>query len=60
MQPGQPTRREMEQTLAERFGYDDYESFRQGVVQSIGKGGLRKLEKELDRYGPADQTASPR
>jgi hypothetical protein len=45
----------MERTLAERFGYSDYESFREGVVRSIGKGGLRRLEKELDRYGPPAQ-----
>ncbi len=50
----QPSRRDMEQVLAQRFGYSDYDSFRAGVVQSIGKGGLKKLEKELDKYGPAE------
>lgn len=49
-----PTRRDMELVLAQRFGYDDYESFRAGVVKVLGKGGLKKLEKELDRYGPPD------
>jgi hypothetical protein len=49
-----PTRREMELVLARQFGYEDFESFRAGVQESIGKAGLRKLEKELDKYGPAE------
>jgi hypothetical protein len=50
------TRKEMEQVMAQSFGYDDYESFRTGVVSVLGKGGLKKLEKELDKYGPPEQT----
>lgn len=48
------TRKDMELVLAQRFGYEDYESFRTGVVKVLGKGGLKKLEKELDKYGPPD------
>lgn len=54
----QPTRKDMELVLAQRFGYEDYDSFRAGVIQSIGKGGLKKLEKELDKYGPAEPPAT--
>lgn len=53
-QADQPSRAAMELSLAQRFGYSDYDSFRQGVVKTIGKGGLKKLEKELDRYGPPE------
>ncbi len=49
-----PTRKDMELVLAQRFGYEDYESFRTGVVKVLGKGGLKKLEKELDKYGPPE------
>lgn len=49
-----PTRREMELTLARQFGYPDYESLREGVQRSIGKAGLKKLEKELGKYGPPE------
>jgi hypothetical protein len=50
----QPSRKDMELTLARNFGYEDYESFRAGVTRSIGQGGLRRLEKELEKYGPAE------
>lgn len=55
-------RKEMELALARQFGYDDYESFREGVSQSMGKAVLRRLEKELDKYGPAEggDAAEPR
>jgi|GEM_PF-2536255 len=56
---GKPTRQDMELTLAKQFGYEDYESFRAGVQKSIGKAGLRKLEKQLDNYGPAPGTEGP-
>lgn len=39
----------MERALAESFGYPDYESFRQGVAEKLGKGVLRRLEKQLER-----------
>lgn len=52
-----PTRREMELTLARQFGYEEYDSFRAGVQRSIGKAGLKKLEKELDKYGSPEAEA---
>jgi len=52
------SRKEMEQALAESFGYPDYASFREGVAETLGKGVLRRLEKELEQMtgeaaGPA-------
>lgn len=43
------SRKEMEQALAESFGYADYAAFRQGVAETLGKGVLRRLEKQLDQ-----------
>lgn len=57
--PNLPSRAEMERALAERFGYPDYQSFRQGVVRTIGRGGLKRLEKELERYGPPAPEGPP-
>ncbi|MDQ7793759.1 MAG: hypothetical protein RDU89_04980 [bacterium] len=48
-------RHEMEMALAQKFGFPDYESFREGIVATLGKAGLKKLEKELDKYGPGEQ-----
>ncbi len=47
-----PTRAEMEQALARQFGYADYASFREGVAQTLGTQVLRRLEKQLEKYGP--------
>ena len=43
-------REDMELVLAKQFGFEDYDSFREGVVKTIGKLGLKKLEKELDKF----------
>lgn len=51
-------RKEMELALARQFGYEDYESFREGVSQSMGNAVLRRLEKELEKY-PDDEPAAP-
>ncbi len=53
-------REDMELVLAKQFGFEDYDSFRTGVVKTIGKMGLKKLEKELDKYPRHDEVgASP-
>ncbi|HEX6989459.1 MAG TPA: hypothetical protein VF282_08315 [Bacillota bacterium] len=49
------SRREMEQALAESFGYADYAAFRQGVADTLGKGVLRRLEKQLDEMTEDDR-----
>lgn len=46
----QPTREEMQQRLAQQFGFSDYETFKQEAARTMGKAGLRKLEKELEKY----------
>ena len=43
-------REDMELVLAKQFGFEDYDSFREGLVKTIGKTGLKKLEKELDKF----------
>lgn len=53
----QRTRAEMEQALAASFGYPDYASFQQGVTQTLGKGVLRRLEKQLDQMESSRQSA---
>ncbi len=53
-------RKAMEHALASRFGFPDYESFRAGVLATLGKAGLRRLEKELDRYGPREEPEGPK
>lgn len=51
-------RKEMELALARQFGYEDYESFREGVSQGMGMAVLRRLEKELEKY-PDDEAGVP-
>ena len=49
----------MERALAESFGYPDYESFRQGVTETLGKGVLRRLEQQLDQMAAEDAEPDP-
>jgi hypothetical protein len=46
----QATREEMQQRLAQQFGFNDFETFRQEAARTMGKAGLKKLEKELEKY----------
>lgn len=46
----QPSREEMQQRLAQQFGFNDFETFRQEAVRTMGKAGLKRLEKELEKY----------
>lgn len=48
----------MELILARQFGFDDYDTFCEGVVKTIGKVGLKKLEKELDKFPRRDEAGA--
>ena len=54
----QRCREDMELILAKQFGFDDYDTFREGVVKTIGKIGLKKLEKELDKFPRRDEAGA--
>lgn len=43
-------RKALEQAMAQQYGYSDYESFRQGIVQNFGPGMLKKLEQKMRKW----------
>lgn len=54
-----PTRKDMEEALARRFGFPDYDTFKREAAQTLGKGLVNRLEKSLDKYGPAESVTGP-
>lgn len=49
-QPAGRDRHALEQAMAESYGYQDYESFRQGIIQTFGPGMLKKLEQKMRKW----------
>ncbi len=47
---GPRDRQALEQAMAASYGYQDYESFRQGIIQTFGPGMLKKLEQKLRKW----------
>lgn len=51
-------RQALEQAMAESYGYTDYESFRQGIIQAFGPGMLKKLEQKMRKWEDGSYSAS--
>jgi len=43
-------RKALEIAMAKQYGYDDYESFRQGIIATFGPGMLKKLEQKMRKW----------
>ncbi|MGE5591854.1 MAG: hypothetical protein ACM3ZA_14765 [Bacillota bacterium] len=43
-------RKALELAMAKQYGYDDYESFREGIIATFGAGMLKKLEQKMRKW----------